>query len=391
MEHGRDAVGDEHGGAEDARDRDVPDHVLGGHRDEPNSPEDESQEHSRSGSFPPARDDGFLVPISGPTEEALCPNSGGFGAQSFGVTLRNGERGAVILKENSGTISLVLRWREGGHYRSRAIACFGHVRPSLHRPEILLGDGRVRSKEIPSDSVHLVVTSPPYYSVNEGTWENLTEYLAVLDSVFRECFRVLDCGRWLCVNTMDQYGSTDDYGRFRVVPSAVKTVAGIIDAGFYYMGEIVWRKIATQRGSGGGRILGGNRPPNMLYGFNHERIALFRKPGSPKRTPTEEEYAASRLPSSLRSARDDDLWVIQGERRDLHPAPFPLELPLRLILRHSVVGDTVLDPFAGSGTTMLAAARLARKSIGIEVRADHVETIHQRLKAMGRLFGDHSP
>ena len=135
VEHGRDAVGDEHGGAEDARDRDVPDHVLGGHRDEPNSPEDESQEHSRSGSFPPARDDGFLVPISGPTEEALCPNSGGFGAQSFGVTLRNGERGAVILKENSGTISLVLRWREGGHYRSRAIACFGHVRPSLHRPE----------------------------------------------------------------------------------------------------------------------------------------------------------------------------------------------------------------------------------------------------------------
>ena len=89
------------------------------------------------------------------------------------------------------------------------------------------------------------MTSPPYYSVNEGTWENLTEYLAVLDSVFRECFRVLDCGRWLCVNTMDQYGSTDDYGRFRVVPSAVKTVAGIIDAGFYYMGEIVWRKIAT--------------------------------------------------------------------------------------------------------------------------------------------------
>lgn|GEM_PF-1132415 len=336
-------------------------------------------------------DEETVFPISGSAEKTSFPNSGGFGAQTFGVTLRNGERGAVILKENAGTYTLVLRWREGRHQHSRVLARFGHVRPRFHRPKVLLGDAQIRLREVPSDSVHLIVTSPPYYSVKEGTWQNLGEYLSILDSVFRECFRVLDCGRWLCVNTMDQYSSPDNYGRFRVVPSAVKTVAGIIDAGFDYMGEIVWRKIATQRGSGGGRVLGANRPPNMLYGFNHERIALFRKPGSPKRTPTKEEYAASRLPSRLRAAWYDDLWIIQGERRDLHPAPFPVELPLRLILRHSVVGDTVLDPFAGSGTTLLAAARLARKSIGIELRADHVKTIHRRLKAMGRLFEGRSP
>lgn len=292
---------------------------------------------------------------------------------------------SIHWEERGNRAYLILRWREGGKNHKINLASFPKPKPELHAPQILQGDAREVLRRIPQGSVHLVVTSPPYYQLKEGTWTSYADYTGMLDAVWKRCFMVLDHGCRLCVNIGDEYTSTEQYGRHKAIPIHADVIRGAESAEFDYMGSIIWRKAKVSRSSGGGSVKGSwasGYPRESLPEFNHEFILLFKKPGRPKRTPTEHDKIASKMPPRERNAWIDALWIFPGERKTLHPAPFPEELPYRLIRMFSFVGDTVLDPFMGSGTTLAVAARLARRSIGIDIEAQWCEVARSRVKSL---------
>ncbi len=285
------------------------------------------------------------------------------------------------LREISGSWYLIEDYRDGRKKGTRIVARFGHTRPTLHTPEVLHGDAREVLRTIAQGSIHLIVTSPPYYQLKEGAWIGYGDYTGMLDAVWKGCFEVLDHGCRLCVNVGDEYTSREQYGRHKAIPIHADVIRGAEAVGFDYMGMIIWRKAKVSRSSGGGSIKGSwasGYPRESLPEFNHEFILLFRKPGRPRRSPTEQEKKASKMPPRERNAWVDALWAFPGERKTLHPAPFPEELPYRLIRMFSFVGDTVLDPFMGSGTTPLVAARLARHAVGIDIEGRWCEVAKSR-------------
>ena len=288
------------------------------------------------------------------------------------------------IKKVSNNYYLIRQWRENGKQKSEVLSRFGHEKPELHAPQVLEGNSREILQTIPQGSVHLVVTSPPYYQLKEGAWKGYDDYMGMLNGVWKGCFTVMDSGCRLCVNVGDEYTSTEQYGRHKAIPIHADIISGAESIGFDYMGTIIWRKAKMSRSSGGCAIKGSwasGYPRESLPEFNHEFILLFKKPGHPKRTPTDPEKQASKMPPRERNAWVDALWVFPGERKTLHPAPFPEELPYRLIRMFSFVGDTVLDPFMGSGTTLAVATRLARRSIGIDIESRWCEVARERLKA----------
>lgn len=276
------------------------------------------------------------------------------------------------------------RWRDGHKLRSEVVARYGRVRPRFYAPELLFGDAREVVPKMPQGSVHLVVTSPPYFPLKDGVWTGYDDYLAELNDVWRACYIALDNGCRLCINIGDTWTKTEDYGRHMAYPIHADVIAGAKGVRFDYMGTTIWRKASTIRPSGGCHIMGSwasGYPRESIQPFsNHEFILIFKKQGRPKRTPTEREKLASKIPPRERNAWYDPLWAFPGERKTVHSAPFPLELPERLIRMFSFVGDTVLDPFMGSGTTLLAALRWARRGIGIDIAPECVEVTRKRLE-----------
>lgn len=212
----------------------------------------------------------------------------------------------------------------------------------------------------------------------------------MLNGVWKECFIALDHGCRLCVNVGDPYTSTKGYGENNAFPIHADVIKGAQALGFGYKGTIIWSKGSTIRPSGGCHMMGSwasGYPRESLQAFsNHEYIVLLKKPGSPKRSPTPAEKRASWIPRRDRNTWIAPLWTFNGERKTLHPAPFPLELPYRLIRMFSIVGDTVLDPFMGSGTTLLAALQFARRGIGIDIEERWIEVTRKRLEPHRRLW-----
>lgn len=282
------------------------------------------------------------------------------------------------------------RWREHGKLRAEVLARYGPKRPTFFEPKILLGDSRKVVHELPQGSVHLVVTSPPYYHLKEGDWGGYSGYVDMLNGVWKECIIALDNGCRLCVNVGDPYTSTKEFGKNKAFPIHADVIKGADSLGFDYMGTIIWRKGSTIRPNGGCHMMGSwasGYPRESLQAFSgHEFIVVLKKPGSAKRTPTEAQKKASWIPRRDRNAWYDPLWCFNGERKTLHSAPFPLELPYRLIRMFSFVGDTVLDPFMGSGTTLLAALQFAWQGIGIDISESCVEVSRKRLEPHRRLW-----
>jgi len=260
------------------------------------------------------------------------------------------------------------------------------------RHKLILGDSRTMP-EIADESVHLVVTSPPYWCIKDyghpeqiGFNQTYEEYIESIGRVISECHRVLHPGCRMAVNIGDQYLRAAEHERYRVlpIPSDLAVVGRKI--GFDYMGSIIWQKISTTNTSGGGAWMGSMYYPRDGHvTYEHEYILLFRKLGDWPKAGTPEVKEASRLAKEERQSWFRGVWSdIHPDRQSSHIAMFPVELPRRLIKMYSFWGETILDPFMGSGTTAKAASLEGRNSIGYELNPDFEPLIRGKLGVNGQ-------
>ena len=255
---------------------------------------------------------------------------------------------------------------------------------------------------IPSASVHLVLTSPPYWTLKEyphhksqlGRIEDYDAFNDELDKVWKHAFRVLvPGGRLVCV-VGDVCLSRRRHGKHSVMPLHADIVVRARKIGFDNLSPIFWYKIsnANYEVENGSSFLGKPYEPNAIIKNDVEFILMLRKPGG-YRQPTDEQREASKLTKEEYQQWFQQVWNgLTGESTKYHPAPFPEELAHRLVRMFSFVGDTVLDPFMGTGTTLLAAAKCGRNSIGVEIDPSYVKMARARLeKELSTLFDQGRP
>jgi modification methylase len=252
---------------------------------------------------------------------------------------------------------------------------------------LIRGDTRSLSF-IPNESLHLAVTSPPYWSLkryNEnpsqlGHISDYEEFLGELTKVWKEIYRVLvPGGRLVCV-VGDVCLSRREHGRHLVMPLHSDIAVICRKIGFDNLNPIIWHKIsnATFEANTGTKFLGKPYEPNAIIKNDIEFILMQRKPGG-YRKPTEEQRRLSMIDKNDFNEWFRQFWTITGASTRNHPAPFPLELASRLVKMFSFWGDTILDPFCGTGTTMLAAMKCGRNSIGCEIDEEYCRLILKRL------------
>jgi DNA modification methylase len=250
---------------------------------------------------------------------------------------------------------------------------------------IINGDSR-QMIELADNSVHLVITSPPYWQLKDygsenqiGFHDSYENYINNLNLVWKECYRTLHNGCRLCVNIGDQFARAVYYGRYKVIPIREEIIKFCENIGFDYMGAIIWQKVTTSNTTGGGVQMGSYPyPRNGILKIDYEFILIFKKLGdAPK--PTTENKELSKMTAEEWNTYFAGHWNFAGAKQDNHIAMFPEELPSRLIKMFAFVDDLVLDPFTGSGTTNLAAKNLGRNSVGYEINRDFIPTIKQKL------------
>lgn len=247
--------------------------------------------------------------------------------------------------------------------------------PTRHR--LLLGDARHAA--LPAESVHLVLTSPPYWTLKEyhrsagqlGWIADYDEFLDQLDQVWRLCHSALVLGgRLICVVGDVCLSRRKNSGRHTVVPLHASIQERCRSVGFDNLAPIIWHKIANaahevERGTGG--FLGKPYEPNAVIKNDVEFILMQRKAGGYRR-PSRAARTLSLLSEASFKTMFRQVWTdVAGASTRDHPAPYPVALAERLIRMFSFVGDTVLDPFTGTASTQVAAARCGRNSLGIEV------------------------
>lgn len=266
--------------------------------------------------------------------------------------------------------------------------------PTQHR--ILVGDAR--SMQLDPESVHLVLTSPPYWTLKEyrhsagqlGHVEDYAEFLRELDRVWRRCYRALvPGGRLICVVGDVCLSRRKNGGRHTVVPLHASIQERCREIGFDNLAPIIWHKIANAvfeaTGNGGG-FLGKPYEPNAVIKNDIEFILMQRKPGG-YRSPSVPIRVLSLISDANHKEWFQQIWSgLTGASTKSHPAPYPLELAERLIQMFSFVGDTVLDPFLGSGTTMVAAMNHGRNCIGFEIDAHYAANAKARVTAAKNVF-----
>ncbi len=258
---------------------------------------------------------------------------------------------------------------------------------TVHR--LINGDSRDLSF-LDDGSVHLVVTSPPYWNLkryNEnsaqlGHIQDYEAFLLELEKVWRHVYRILvPGGRLVCV-VGDVCVARRDFGRHLVFPLHADICVICRRIGFDNLNPIIWHKIAnaSYEVANGSKFLGKPYEPNAIIKNDMEFILMQRKPGG-YRKPSIAQRDASRISKNEFDQWFQQIWNIPGASTKHHPAPFPLELATRLVRMFSFEGDTVLDPFCGSGTTMIAAFQMGRNSIGVEVDPEYCRMTARYLKA----------
>lgn len=261
--------------------------------------------------------------------------------------------------------------------------------PTTH--DLFLKDARELGNLSPG-SVHLVLTSPPYWTLKEyrhsdgqlGHVSDYDRFLAELDRVWAHCFEALvPGGRLICVVGDVCLSRRKNDGRHTVVPLHASIQEHCRRIGFDNLAPIIWHKIANaayEVENGGAGFLGKPYEPNAVIKNDIEFILMERKPGGYRKPSLAERVL------SVISVEDYQRWFQQiwtgltGASTRNHPAPYPAELAERLIRMFSFVGDTVLDPFLGTGTTSMAAARCGRNSIGVEIDPHYFKLAEQRVR-----------
>ncbi len=264
--------------------------------------------------------------------------------------------------------------------------------PSTHR--LYEGDAR-KLTFLQPESIHLAVTSPPYWTLKRyrdhddqlGHVSSYEAFLESLDLVWQRVFNALvPGGRLVCVVGDVCLSRRKNNGRHTVVPLHASIQDRCRNIGYDNLAPIIWHKIAnaTFEVAGGGGFLGKPYEPNAVIKNDIEFILMQRKPGG-YRKPSPAKRALSVIAEDRHRKWFQQIWHgITGASTRNHPAPYPEELVERLIRMFSFVGDTVLDPFVGSGTTTIAAARCGRNSIGVEVDPEYFAKCCQRVHAQTR-------
>lgn len=245
---------------------------------------------------------------------------------------------------------------------------------TMHK--LIQGDSRNLSL-IKDRSVHLIITSPPYWQLKDygndgqiGFHDSYECYINNLNAVWVECYRVLHDGCRLCINIGDQFARSVYYGRYKVIPIRTEIIRFCETLGMDYMGAVIWQKQTTMNTTGGGAVMGSfPYPRNGILKIDYEFILIFKKQGKAP-VPTVEQKKLSEMTKEEWNAYFASHWNFGGAKQDGHIAVFPEELPRRLIKMFSFAGETIFDPFMGSGTTALAARNLQRNSIGYEINPD---------------------
>lgn len=241
---------------------------------------------------------------------------------------------------------------------------------------LINGDSRNLSL-MPDKSVHLIITSPPYWQLKDygndgqiGFHDSYESYINNLNMVWAECNRVLHDGCRLCINIGDQFARSVYYGRYKVIPIRTEIIRFCEALGMDYMGAVIWQKQTTMNTTGGGAVMGSfPYPRNGILKIDYEFILIFKKQGKAP-VPAIEQKQCSEMTKDEWNTFFASHWNFGGAKQDGHIAVFPEELPRRLIKMFSFAGETVFDPFMGSGTTALAARNLQRNSIGYEINPD---------------------
>jgi DNA modification methylase len=241
------------------------------------------------------------------------------------------------------------------------------------------------------NSVHLAVTSPPYWTLKEyrehadqmGYIEDYEQFLSELDRVWRTCHHALvPGGRLVCVVGDVCLSRRKNKGEHTVVPLHASIQEHCRNIGFSNLAPIIWHKIANavyEASGNGGGFLGKPYEPNSVIKNDIEFILMERKPGG-YRSPSVATRVLSVIPADRHKVWFQQIWTgVTGASTKQHPAPYPLELAERLVRMFSFVGDTVLDPFMGTATTNVAAAKWGRNSIGVEVDPHYYKMARHRL------------
>ncbi len=261
------------------------------------------------------------------------------------------------------------------------------MKDTTHR--LINGDARDLAF-LPDESVHLAITSPPYWNLkryNEnpdqlGHIDDYEAFLIELKTVWENVFRVLvPGGRLVCV-VGDVCVSRRKFGRHLVFPLHADICVMCRKIGFDNLNPIIWHKIAnaSYEISNGSKFLGKPYEPNAIIKNDMEFILMQRKPGG-YRKPTEQQREESRIEKKDFDCWFQQIWNIPGASLKNHPAPYPMELATRIVQMFSFTGDTVLDPFCGSGTSMVAALKWGRNSVGIEIDPEYCRMAARYLKA----------
>jgi site-specific DNA-methyltransferase (adenine-specific) len=243
--------------------------------------------------------------------------------------------------------------------------------PKEFENKFILGTAE-NMKELPDNSVHLMITSPPYNVSKEYDEDlSLKEYLQLLENVFKETYRVLVNGGRACINVAN-------LGRKPYIPLSDYISKMMIDIGFNMRGEIIWNKAASASPSTAWGSW--QSATNPVLRDIHEYILIFSK-GDYKREKGKKENTISK---EQFMEWTKSIWTMNAEsaRRIGHPAPFPEELPNRLIQLYSFKGDIILDPFMGSGTTAVSALKTDRKFVGYDISKEYIDLAEKRIEAL---------
>jgi len=258
---------------------------------------------------------------------------------------------------------------------------------TCHR--LINGDARDLSF-LDDGSVHLAVTSPPYWNLKQyrehpdqlGHIRDYETFLGEIEKVWRHIFRVLvPGGRLVCV-VGDVCVARRNFGRHLVFPLHADICVLCRRIGFDNLNPIIWHKIAnaSYEVTNGSKFLGKPYEPNAIIKNDMEFILMQRKPGG-YRKPSATQRQGSKISKGEFDNWFQQIWNIPGASTKHHPAPFPVGLATRLVRMFSFVGDTVMDPFCGSGTTMIASLLTGRNSIGIDIEPEYCRMAARYLKA----------